>query len=82
MRQPNIQNIPIRTTEGKAIRDAFTPTWPNIDYSDIEERAMGKVVARSFMVYRSGGQACISYSKKFKGGAMFGRTFFQETLGQ
>ncbi len=39
-RNPNLQNIPIRTDEGRIIRDAFVPAGDNIflsaDYSQIE----------------------------------------------
>jgi len=41
-KDPNLQNIPIRTTEGRAIRQAFVPaaghTLVAIDYSQIELR--------------------------------------------
>ena len=42
---PNLQNIPVRTEEGKMIRQAFVPSSPDrkllsIDYSQIELRVM------------------------------------------
>jgi hypothetical protein len=39
---PAIQNIPVRTEEGKAIRGAFTDRMTNFDanYEEIEERVM------------------------------------------
>ena len=42
---PNLQNIPIRTEKGRAIRKAFVPRSPNhrllsVDYSQIELRIM------------------------------------------
>lgn len=41
-REPNLQNIPIRTETGKRIREAFqeplSPVTENIDYSDLEHR--------------------------------------------
>jgi len=43
--KPNLQNIPIRTDKGKAIRKAFVPSAPenvllSVDYSQIELRIM------------------------------------------
>ena len=44
---PNIQNIPIRTDDGKMIRSAFVPSPGNIfisaDYSQIELRLMAEI---------------------------------------
>jgi len=42
---PNLQNIPIRTEEGRKIREAFKPQWPEWsflagDYSQIELRLL------------------------------------------
>ena len=40
---PNLQNIPVRTDEGKMIRAAFVPRgarWRKIDYSQIEYRLL------------------------------------------
>lgn len=46
--EPNIQNIPIRTEEGKIIRSAFEPSSPDgylvsADYSQIELRILASV---------------------------------------
>ena len=43
--EPNLQNIPVRTEEGKALRKIFVPTNPNgyivsADYSQIELRLL------------------------------------------
>ena len=45
---PNLQNIPIRTAEGRQVRQAFVPTHPDgklvsADYSQIELRVMAHV---------------------------------------
>lgn len=44
---PNLQNIPIRTTEGRRIREAFIPADGNLllaaDYSQVELRVMAQM---------------------------------------
>ncbi|MSE22681.1 DNA polymerase I, partial [Lactobacillus parabuchneri] len=45
---PNLQNIPIRTEEGRLIRQAFVPTQPgwqifSSDYSQIELRVLASI---------------------------------------
>lgn len=43
---PEIQNIPIRTSTGKSIRDAFigqTPLFPSADYSQVELRILAQL---------------------------------------
>ncbi len=52
---PNLQNIPIRTTEGKKIRKAFIPSDSNhylvsIDYSQIELRLMAHLSGDPAMI--------------------------------
>ena len=41
---PNLQNIPVRTAEGKLVREAFAPKhggrWRSFDYSSIEYRLL------------------------------------------
>ncbi|TVR80857.1 MAG: DNA polymerase I [Saprospirales bacterium] len=45
---PNLQNIPIRTAEGRRVREAFVPTGPDhillaADYSQIELRLIAEI---------------------------------------
>jgi hypothetical protein len=44
-RAPRIQNIPVRTEEGRELREALTSRTPklNIDYSEIERRIMERI---------------------------------------
>ncbi len=57
---PNIQNIPIRTPEGRAIREAFVPeegcTFLSADYSQIELRLMAHFRGDTALIeaFRSG----------------------------
>ena len=52
--EPNLQNIPVRTEEGKAIREAFLPregwTLVDADYSQIELRLMAHFSGDAAMV--------------------------------
>lgn len=51
---PNIQNIPIRTPEGKRVREAFVPSEGNImyaaDYSQVELRVMAHMSGDENMI--------------------------------
>ncbi|MBW7996977.1 MAG: DNA polymerase I [Candidatus Glassbacteria bacterium] len=52
---PNLQNIPIRTEEGRAIRKAFVPSAPNrlllcCDYSQIELRILAHLSGDESMI--------------------------------
>ena len=38
--EPNLQNIPIRTPEGRRIRDAFPKLRLDFDYGDLERRIL------------------------------------------
>lgn len=53
---PNLQNIPIRTDEGKKVREAFTPEkrgWRflSADYSQVELRIMAHLSGDKNMIY-------------------------------
>ena len=59
--EPNLQNIPVRTEEGRRIRDAFIATAPYVslltaDYSQIEMRIMAHLSAdeKLLAAFRSG----------------------------
>jgi DNA polymerase-1 len=58
--EPNLQNIPIRTPEGRQIRSVFVPSQNNIlidaDYSQIELRIMAHLSCDSHLIeaFRSG----------------------------
>lgn len=39
--EPNLQNIPIRTAEGRRIRNAFPKPELNFDYAELERRFTG-----------------------------------------
>lgn len=41
-KEPNIQNIPIRTPEGRAIKEAFVKNVPfvDVDYGELEKRVL------------------------------------------
>jgi len=51
---PNIQNIPIRTPEGKRVREAFVPSEGNLmyaaDYSQVELRVMAHLSGDENMI--------------------------------
>lgn len=57
---PNLQNIPIRTAEGRAIREAFVPeagcTFLSADYSQVELRLMAHFSGDEALIdaFRSG----------------------------
>ena len=44
--KPNLQNIPLRTELGRALRDVFRRPVPDVDYASIERRITVRIFRR------------------------------------